>query len=105
MALDPLLAPSRDSFADMVCSFVILARGRNAENRPCWSYIALKPSMALSFKDACSRGNVSLEEYGTVIEEGIGENPPETIKTLMERDFGVRHELEDKLSVAIEQFS
>ncbi len=104
MTQTPLHAPSKDSFADLVCTFVILARGRTEEQLPCWSYVAIKPSQALSFKDACMRGAIQIEEYGTILEEGLGENPSDEIRQKMARNFGVRQDLEDNLRVNIEQF-
>lgn len=104
MTQTPLHAPSKDTFADLLCTFVVLARGRTLTNDPCWSYIALKPSQAMSFKEACMHGNVNIEDFATILEEGFGENPPDDIRAKMARDFGVRQDLEDTLRVNIEQF-
>ncbi len=95
-----LSAPSKDSFADLISTLVMLVRGRTSEAQPCWSYIAVKPSMALALKDAILRGGcVTLEDYSTVLEEGLGDTPPPIVRERMARDFGVRRELEEKLVV------
>lgn len=92
---------SAHSIADLLCTLIILCRGRDVENKPIWAYLCIKPSMASAFKYARERGGLDIADYGTIIESGDGEEPPSDIKTRMERDYGVNHGFEDQLLAAI----
>jgi len=87
--------------ADLLCTLIILCRGNNAENKPIWAYLCIKPSMAEAFKAARDSGGIDIGEYGTVLESGDGAEPPAVIKTRMERDYGVNHGFEDELLNAV----
>ncbi|MDX2074561.1 MAG: hypothetical protein SFX19_09410 [Alphaproteobacteria bacterium] len=94
-ASPPPLSP--EAVADLLCTLMLLCRGKNAKNQPIWAYLCIKPSMAGAFKEARERGNIDVSEYGTVIEAGAGEEPPEDVKRRMERDYGVNHLFEKEL--------
>lgn len=91
----PTLSPQ--SVADLLCTLIILCRGKDAEGKPIWAYLCMKPSMASAFRFARERGGFDISDYGTVLESGDGEEPPEQIKKRMERDYGVNHQFEDLL--------
>lgn len=93
----PLPPLSPQSVADLLCTIIILCRGKSAENKPIWAYLCIKPSMASAFKFARERGDVDIADYGTVIESGEGQEPPSQIKARMERDYGVNHAFEDEI--------
>lgn len=59
--------------------------------------------MAQAFMEARAKGGFNLEEYGTVIEWGEGEDAPLDVKTRMQRDYGANHNYEADLLAAIEQ--
>ena len=90
--------------ADLQCTISIQWRGRD-EQGPLWAYMCIKPSMAKAFKDAQAFENFNLHDYGTVLEQGEGEDVPEEIKEKMERHYGVNHHYEDQLLRAIEQLA
>jgi hypothetical protein len=100
------LAPapiSQSAMADLLCTVMVLCRGRDNCGNPCWAYMCVKPSMAKSFKDAREKGAFNLEEYGSIIEYGVGEEPPTEIKVRMERSYGMNHNYEDDLLRAVEE--
>lgn len=91
---------SPQSMADLMCTLIILCRGKDMENKSIWAYLCIKPSMASAFKAARERGDMDISDYGTILESGDGEEPPADVKTRMERDYGVNHAFEDKLLAA-----
>ncbi len=86
---------------ESAASLMLLTRGNSEDGIPFWAYMYIRTSMAESFKQARDRGDICIGDYGTIIEWGEGENPPEDIRTRMERDFGMRHDYEDRLLKAI----
>ena len=92
---------SAQSMADLLCTLIILCRGKDAENSPIWAYLCIKPSMASAFKAARERGGFDIADYGTILESGDGEEPPANIKRRMERDYGVNHMFEQQLLDAV----
>ena len=90
-------APNKNSMADMLYTIMLLCKGFNAANRPIWAYICVKPSMAKSFKEARDRGNIDISDYGTVIDSGLGVEPPAEVQQRMVRDYGVNHEQAEEL--------
>jgi len=94
--------PSQKSMADLLCTIMVLCQAKNERGQPFWAYICIKPSMALAFKEAREKGNMNLEEYGTIIEWGNGASVPADVKARMERDYGLNHTYEQDLINAIE---
>lgn len=90
----PPLSPQ--SMADLMCTVMVLCRGTNEHNHPFWAYLCLKPSMAKLFHEACA-GAFNLEDYGTVIEYGEGDDVPFPVRQRMERRYGVDHDYEARL--------
>ena len=76
---------------------MILCHGRLAEGAPFWAYMAIRPADAPHFYEARQRGNLNLEEYGTVIAWGEGEQPPEHIKVQMHIYYGMQDDFEEQL--------
>lgn len=87
--------------ADLLCTLMVLCRGVNDKGKPFWAYMCIKPSMAKAFKEARERGNVDLEDYGTVLETGEGTDVPPDVRGRMERDYGANHDFERMLMEAI----
>ena len=96
----PPLSPQ--SMADLLCTIVILCRGKDKYKRNFWAYLCLKPSMAESFKKAYDSGTLNLVDYGTILEAGEGIDVPNDVKVMMQRDYGVRDDYEDQLLKAID---
>ncbi len=92
---------SQHSMADLLCTLIILCRGKDALGGSIWAYLCIKPSMASAFKEARERGGFDIADYGTIIESGDGEEPAANIKLRMERDYGVNHQFEQDLLDAV----
>lgn len=86
---------------DLLCTILVLCRGSSG-GKPSWAYMAIRPSNARAFKEACDRGNIDLDDYGTVIESGEGKEPPQEVKDRMRDRFGMRDDFEELLQAAIE---
>lgn len=97
----PPLSPQ--SMADLLCTIVVLCRGKDRHKRDFWAYLCIKPSMAESFKKARDAGAMNLIDYGTILEAGEGTEVPESVRLMMERDYGIRNDYEEHLLKVIEQ--
>lgn len=93
---------SSQSMTDLLCTIMLLCKGQNIHGQHFWAYMCIKPSMAEAFKKARDSGDFNLEDFGTIIECGVGEEVPEDVARRMERDYGVRHDFEQQLIDAIE---
>jgi len=93
---------SSQSMADLLCTIILLCRGTGTDGKPFWAYMCVKPSMAQAFKDAQDKGSFHLEDYGTILEMGEGEDVPPDVKARMEREYGINHNYEDELLKSIE---
>jgi hypothetical protein len=65
---------------------IFLIRGQD-EGQPVWYYFQVKSKikMELLYKHSQTKNeNIPLEEYGTILESGYGDNPPNEIKTKMD---------------------
>lgn len=96
----PPLSPQ--SMADLLCTIMLLCYGTEEDGQPFWAYMCIKPSMAKSFKEARECGPFNLEDFGTILEKGPGMTVPEDTRQRMEQDYGVNHEYQDELLLAIE---
>ena len=88
---------SSQSMADLLCTIVLLCRGKDMYNRPFWAYMCIKPSMADSFRKARDSGKFNMGDYGTIIEAGEGSEVPADIKDRMARDYGAQEDYEDEI--------
>jgi hypothetical protein len=93
---------SSNAMADLLCTIMILCRGRSMQGKPCWAYMCIKPSMAHAFKEAREKGPFDLSNYGAIIESGDGIDPPQEVQQRMERDYGMNHNFEEELLRAAE---
>lgn len=98
-------ANSNAAFADLLCTIMVLCKGKNQRGAPCWAYLCIKPSMAKAFKEARAKGAFNLEEYGSIIEHGEGAEPPEDVKLRMQKDYGMNHNYEDEILSAVAKLS
>lgn len=88
--------------ADLLCTVLVLCRGE-IDGQPGWAYVAIKPTAASAFREACEQGGVDLDEYGTILEAGTGEEPSQEIKDKMRERFGMRDDYEQILTEAINE--
>lgn len=88
--------------ADLLCTLIVLCRGKSLGGREFWAYMCIKPSMAKAFRDAC-QGIFNLEDYGTIIEYGEGKDVPGAVRERMQRYYGIDHDYEATLTAAIEK--
>src|SRR5947209_586037 len=95
----PPLSPQ--AMADLLCTVILLCRGKDIDGNPFWAYMCVKPSMANAFKTARSKGSFNLEDYGTILEVGEGDEIPPDVRERMERQYGVNHHYEDDLLKAV----
>lgn len=89
--------------ADVIYTIMVLCRGTRENDNPFWAYMAIRPSDALEFKRARDSGTLNLEDFGTIIDWGEGEDPPEEVKTHMRTTYGMRDDYEDLLLQAIDK--
>lgn len=94
---------SPNAMIDLLCTIMILCRGVDENDNPCWAYMCIKPSMAKPFKEARDKGLFDIEDYGAIIESGEGVEPPDEVKQRMEREYGMNHHYEDDLLKTIQQ--
>lgn len=93
---------SSQSMADLMCTVVVFCSGKNAYGRQFWAYLGVKPSMAKAFRTACDSGTFNLEDYGTVIEYGEGEEVPFHVQQRMEQYYGADSNYETRLLRLVE---
>lgn len=84
---------------------MVLAKGRQHSGKPFWAYMCVKSNMAKAFREAQQRGELQMEDYGTVLEWGEGDTPPSDVQDRMRRDFGMRADYEDMLIKASKLFA
>ena len=94
---------SSQAMADLLCTLLVCCKGQRADGTPFWAYMCIKPSMALSFKEARERGSFVLEDYGTIIEWGEGEDAPEAVKQRMALEYGANPDYESQLVESLEK--
>lgn len=88
---------------EVVDSIMLLCQGRDTSNVAYWAYICMLPTHAELFAQARNRGRLDLEDYGTIIEYGQGEQPPPEVKKRMREQFGFQDDYEEQLLKIIEQ--
>lgn len=97
--MPPSFSPttSDDSFADLLSTIIVFVKGGLAGGGRYWAYLAMKPSMALPFKQAQAAGRFDLEDFGTIIEWGKGDEPPTETIQRMQTQYAVDSDYEKKL--------
>lgn len=96
----PELSPQ--SISDLLCTIILLCHAEHPDGRPFWAYLCIRPSMAKAFVEARDSGAFDLEDFGTIIEWGDGEEVPADMQARMARDYGVRNDYEAQLAKAVE---
>ena len=98
----PPVPISAAAMADLLCTMVVVCRGVRENGNPFWAYVCMKPSMAESFRAARESGIFNLEDYGTIVQWGEGEEIPADIEAKMAREYGTDPDYESKLIAALE---
>ncbi len=71
---------------------VVLVQGNAINGEPIWAYVAVKLSDLEKFMRAQQEGNFDPEEYGVIIEGGVGKIPPADVMQRMEVEYGFNHD-------------
>lgn len=95
---------THESMADLVCTIMLLCQGKRKNGHSYWAYVCIKPSRAKAFADARANGTLNLEDYGSIIEWGEGEDPPKEVRDRMRQQFGMRDDFEEELLKAIDRY-
>ena len=95
---------SAQAMADLLCTLLVCCRGKRANGRPYCAYLCIKPSMAASFKEAREKGSFSLEDYGTILEWGEGEDVPADVQARMAQEYGATEDQERQIARAIHEY-
>lgn len=96
------LSPSEKLIAERsVC--VVLVQGHNYDNEPIWAYVAVRLIDLEKFLEAQRAGNFDPEQYGVIVEAGVGAFPPQETVAKMETEYGFNHERMLNLSAPSEQ--
>jgi len=75
--------------AKTVC--ILLVRGDNPSGEPIFAYVAVRADRLEDFMDALKAGMFYPEDYGVIVESGLGESSVESRKK-MEVEYGFNHE-------------
>jgi hypothetical protein len=70
---------------------VLLVRGESPAGEKMFAYMAVRADKLESFIEAQKSGTFYPEDYGVVIESGIGE-PSDEVKQKMTKEYGFNHE-------------
>lgn len=86
-----MLSRSEQMLAEKtVC--VLLVRGENPEGTSIYAYVAVRADKLQDFMRAQQSGTFYPEDFGVIIESGLGDPTPE-IKEKMEKEYGFNHKL------------
>jgi len=66
----------------------LITGGRDASNKPAWYYVQIEPHLKMRFERAIKSGAMNVTEFGSIVESGYGEKPPELTRARMKRDYG-----------------
>lgn len=94
---DTVEAPTAEemAIADEHFEIIALSTGKMSDNTPYWAYVAVDPSKYEAF--ATATPPFDLEDYGTILRAGEGNEPPEDVKSIMEIQMGVDHNINDQI--------
>lgn len=70
---------------------VLLVRGEDQEGQSIYAYVGVRADKLKPFMDAQAKGLFYPEEFGVVVESGVGE-PDAEVRARMERDYGFNHD-------------
>ena len=70
---------------------ILLVRGESPDGEPIYAYVAVRADKLESFMEAQKTGMFYPEDYGVIVESGVGE-PSDEIKKKMEEEYGFNHQ-------------
>jgi hypothetical protein len=70
---------------------ILLMRGTNPAGERLYAYVAVRADRLQDFMAAQTQPSFVLEEYGVVLESGLGE-PSLEVQEKMQKDYGFNHE-------------
>jgi hypothetical protein len=70
---------------------VLLMRGTNPAGERIYAYVAVRADRLQEFMVAKAQSSFVLEDYGLVVETGMGE-PSSEVQEKMQREYGFNHE-------------
>lgn len=70
---------------------ILLVRGESPDGEPIYAYVAVRADKLEAFMDAQKSGMFYPEDYGVIVESGVGE-PSDEIKKKMEEEYGFNHQ-------------
>ncbi len=70
---------------------ILLLRGEDTTGGKIYAYVAIRADKLEDFMEAQKKGVFYPEEYGVIIESGVGE-PSDEVKAKMTSEYGFNHE-------------
>jgi hypothetical protein len=70
---------------------ILLVRGESPDGEGIYAYVAVRADKLEAFMEAQKSGMFYPEDYGVIVESGVGE-PTDEIREKMERDYGFNHQ-------------
>ena len=94
---DTIETPSAEemALADDNFEIIALSTGKMEDGTAYWAYIAVDPSKYQAF--ATATPPIDLEDYGTILKAGEGNEPPDDVKQEMELQIGADHDINDQI--------
>lgn len=69
---------------------ILLVRGESPDGDPIFAYVGVRADKLEAFMEAQKTGMFYPEDYGVIVESGVGEPSPE-IREKMEKEYGFNH--------------
>lgn len=66
----------------------LVTGGRDHTGRAAWYYIRVDDHQRARFERVVRSGALTLTEYGTILESGYGDTPPESVRNRMKIEHG-----------------
>lgn len=70
---------------------ILLVRGESPDGEPIFAYVGVRADKLEEFMQAQKNGMFYPEDYGVIIESGLGE-PNAEIREKMEKEYGFNHQ-------------
>lgn len=69
---------------------IFLVKGKDTTNRPAWYYVMVDKSKKDTFEHIEGKQSLNLNDYGTILHSGYGDEPPPEMKKKMEDEYGFK---------------
>lgn len=70
---------------------ILLVRGEDPDGEGIYAYVAVRADKLEEFMEAQKSGTFYPEDYGVIVESGVGE-PNAEVREKMEKEYGFNHE-------------